>query len=87
MKNKNSKHHLSIHQRIERLCHHNAVLSGVVFFLILGLIKYQSHMFGVLQKAYDEGFGITSLYAHHDEVTRMPIQYGSGVRTNHISGE
>jgi uncharacterized membrane protein YkgB len=88
MKNKNNKHHhVSIHQRIERLSHHNIVLSVVVSFMLLGFIKYETRMLGFINAYYSHGFGVmTHLYEHHDEVTRMQVQYGSGMRYTTISG-
>lgn len=86
MKNKNSKNHISVHQRIERLCHHKFMLGGILVFMAIGLIKYETHIFGILHDMYNQGFGMIGNYAHHDEVTRMPIQYGSGMRSTNISG-
>jgi hypothetical protein len=87
MKNKNSNHHLSIHQKLERLAHHQAVLSCILSVMALGLLKYETQAFYVLQNAYYQGFGMASVYAHHDEITRMPVQYGRDMRTTLISGQ
>jgi hypothetical protein len=89
MKNKNHKqHHLTVHQRIERLSHHNIVLMGIVFFMLLGFVKYEVRLLGLFHEFYGQGYGMLSnYYPHHDEVTRMPIQYGSSMRSATISGE
>jgi ssDNA-specific exonuclease RecJ len=87
MKNKNSKHHLSIHQRLERLAHHRAILSCILSFMAIGFIKYETQVLYVLHDAYNQGFGMVSVYTHHDEITRMPVQYGSSMRGTLISGE
>ena len=89
MKNKNSKHHhTTVHVKIERFFRHRTILSVVLSFMALGLIKYQSHMLTVIHELYyGQGVGMLSGYTHHDEVTRMPITYGSNVRNTPISGE
>jgi hypothetical protein len=89
MKTKNSKHqHTTVHVRIERFFRHRTMLSFVLSFMALGLIKYQSHMLAVIHELYyGQGMGMLSSYTHHDEVTRMPITYGSNVRNTPISGE
>ena len=86
MKTKTDKRHLSIHQRIERACHHRALLSFVVTFMLLGLMKYQTEMSAMFRGAYNQGFGFVSIY-HHDEITRMPVQYGDNRRATLTSGE
>jgi len=88
MKNKNNHHHhVSVHQKLERIAHHRLVLSAILGFMVLGLIKYETNLLFVIHDAYNQGFGFVSAYAHHDEVTRMPIQYGSGMRTTSTSSE
>lgn len=87
MKTKKRKHHLSIHQRVERLCHHQVVLTGILLFMSLSFLKYEIKLFGILHELYNQGFGLMSSYTHHDEVTRMPVQYGSSSRNAPISGE
>jgi hypothetical protein len=87
MKNKNNKHHVSIHQKLERLAHHRVVLTCVLSFMALSFLKYETQFLHILHSAYNEGFGLVGVYAHHDEVTRMPVQYGGNVRTAPISGE
>lgn len=88
MKNKNhQKHHLSVHQRIERLAHHRGMLTFILGFMAIGLIKYEAHFLSIMHDMYNQGFGFVSTYAHHDEVTRMPVQYGSAARDATTSGE
>lgn len=94
MKNKNNKtnihhsrRHVSSHVRVERFFRHRTFLSVVLGFMILGLIKYESNLMGIMHQFYGQGFGFVSAYAHHDEVTRMPINYGVTTRHNDISGE
>jgi hypothetical protein len=86
MKNKNH-HHITVHQRLERLAHHHIVLTCILTFMGLSFLKYETQFFHIFEKAYHEGFGLVSSYAHHDEVTRMPVQYGSSLRAAPISGE
>lgn len=80
-------HHLSVHQRLERLAHHKGVLTFILTFMTLGLVKYEAHFLSILHDMYNQGFGLVSTYAHHDEITRMPIQYGPGTRNVTTSGE
>jgi hypothetical protein len=92
MKNKNIKkhpnHHPTVHIRIERFFRHRSMLTLILSFMAIGVVKYQTHMLGVIQEMYyGQGFGMLSSYTHHDEVTRMPVSYGSSVRTSPISGE
>jgi hypothetical protein len=92
MKNKNSKNHMTIHQRLERLAHHRAVLTVVLSFMALGYLKYETQFAHMLHEAYVHGFSMVSAYTHHEsphhqEVTRMPVEYGSGIRTTFTSGE
>lgn len=88
MKNKNHKHHVTIHQKLERLAHHKVVLTVILSFMALGYLKYETQLFHHLQDAYNQGFGFVSSYTpHHEEVTRMPVQYGAGMRSAFISGE
>lgn len=92
MKHKNNKHHhISIHQRLERLAHHRAVLTVVLSFMALGYIKYETQLLQMLREAYSHGFGLVGSYAHHEphhqEVTRMPIEYDNSMRSPSTSGE
>jgi hypothetical protein len=88
MKNKNNKHHhLSIHQKLERLAHHHVILVVVMSFMTLGLVKYEAQLLYVIQNAYGEGFGLASTYTHHHETLRMPIEYGSDMHYAPISGQ
>lgn len=89
MKNKNHKHHISyitIHQKLERLAHHRIILVCILGFMGLSFLKYETQFLHVLHGAYNEGFSMISSYTHHDEVTRMPVQFGSNVRSTYISG-
>ena len=93
MKNKNYKHHrhhVTIHQRLERFAHHRAVLSVILSFMALGYIKYETQLLQMLREAYSHGFSLVGSYSyhepHHQEVTRMPVEYGS-VRPISTSGE
>jgi hypothetical protein len=95
MKNKNNKHHrhyVTVHQRLERLAHHRIVLTVILAFMALSYIKYETQLVQMLHDAYAHGFSMIGAYAHHEaphheEVTRMPVQYGSGMRSTSISGE
>jgi len=89
MKNKNHKNHrhITIHQRLERLAHHHVVLSCILTFMALSFLKYETQFLHIFHTAYKEGFSLVGSYAHHDEVTRMPVQYGSNMRSTYISGE
>jgi hypothetical protein len=90
MKNKNNKHHVTyvtIHQKLERLAHHRVVLTCILSFMVLSFLKYETQFLHVLHTAYGEGFGLVSSYTHHDEVTRMAVQYGSSMRSTSTSGE
>ncbi len=89
MKNKKIQNHdhISVHQRLERLAHHRIILSCILSFMALSFLKYETQFLHIMQGAYGEGFGMVGAYAHHDEVTRMPVQYGAGMRSAHISGE
>ena len=56
--------------------------------MAMGYLKYETQLFHTLHDAYNQGLGFVSSYTpHHEEVTRMPIQYGSGMRSAFISGE
>jgi hypothetical protein len=81
------EHHLSIHQRIERLSHHRGTLTFILSFMAIGLVKYETHFLTILHDMYNQGFGLIGTYAHHDEVTRMPVQYGPSARSTTTSGE
>ncbi|HEU4913989.1 MAG TPA: hypothetical protein VFT16_01095 [Candidatus Saccharimonadales bacterium] len=89
MKTKNSKKHpTSVHVRVERFFRHRSFLALVLSFMAVGVMKYESHMLGVLHELYyGEGLSMFSVYAHHEEVTRMPVDYGSSVRYTPNSGE
>ena len=88
MKIKTSKHHhISVHQKVEQFFRHRTVLTIILSFMAIGLIKYEVRLFGVIHDIYNQGFGMLSTYAHHEEVTRMPVQYGSAVRHTSISGQ
>jgi hypothetical protein len=90
MKNKNNKHHISyvtVHQKLERLAHHRILLTCILSFMALSFLKYEMQFFHVMHSAYSEGIGMVGGYAHHDEVTRMPVQFGNGMRSTFISGE
>lgn len=88
MKNKNHKHHITIHQHLERLAHHRIVLTCILSFMALSFLKYETQFFHVLHSAYGEGFSMVSAYTvHHEEVTRMPVQFGNSMRSTYTSGE
>jgi len=87
MQNKNYQHHVTIHQKIERLCHERTVLAAILACMIVGVMKYEPHVMGIMQSVYHEGFGLTGSYTNHQEITRMPVQYGSNMRHAPISGE
>jgi hypothetical protein len=55
--------------------------------MALSFLKYETQFLHVLHSAYGEGFGMVSAYTHHDEVTRMAVQYGSSMRATSTSGE
>jgi len=81
-------HHVSVHQKVERFFRHRTVLTVVLSFMALALLKYEVQLLGVIHMAYNQGFGLVASYTpHHDEITRMPIQYGSNVRNTTTSGE
>lgn len=84
---KNKHHHLSIHQKLERLAHHNLILAAIVSFMAVGLIKYEAQLMYVIHDAYGKGIGIASTYTHHHEVLRMPVEYGSDMHNAPISGQ
>lgn len=90
MKNKNIKHpnHLpTVHIRIERFFRHQTFLTVVLAGMALGLIKYQTHMLAIIHDIYyGQGVGMVSAYTHHEETTRMPVEYGNPVRHTPISG-
>lgn len=82
------KHHISVHQRVERLCHHRAFLAGILFVMGVGLVKYETHASLILQPTTNPTLGYSTVNApHHEEITRMPIQYGSALRPTHTSSE
>lgn len=93
MKNKNHKnhHHITIHQRLERLAHHRTVLTVILSFMALGFIKYESQLFHVFHDLYNQGFGLMSSYTvhspHHYEVTRMPVEYDNSLRSPSTGGQ
>ena len=90
MKTKNIKHpnhHPTIHIRIERFFRHRTFLTMTLSFMAIGVVKYQTHMLDVIHEMYyGHGLGLMSTYTHHDEVTRMPVSYGSSMRIAPISG-
>lgn len=86
MKNKNH-HHASIHQKLERLAHHNFVLATILAFMAIGLVKYEAQLLYVVHDVYNQGFGLISTYTHHYEVLRMPIEYGSDMYHAPTSGQ
>ncbi|MEK7152999.1 MAG: hypothetical protein AAB834_03565 [Patescibacteria group bacterium] len=87
MKTNTNQHPLSVHQRTEEFFRHRAILTLVLAFMALGLVKYESHLLGIVQQVYAEGFGLVNVYTHHEETTRMPVNFGSNVRTTDISGQ
>jgi hypothetical protein len=91
MKTKTVKHpnHLpSIHVRVERFFRHRASLALVLSFMALGLVKYETHALAIVHEMYyGQGVGFLTNYAHHDEITRMPIDYGGKVKHALVSGE
>lgn len=90
MKTKNIKHpnHApTIHVQVERFFRHRAFLSLVLSFMAIGLVKYETHMLAVIHDIYyGQGIDMISSFTHHEEITRMPISYGSSVRHTPISG-
>lgn len=78
MKNKHSKHYLTAHQRIERFFRHRVFLMVVLASMGIGLLKYQSNLLGAMQQLY-YGNGLSFLHANasHEEITRMPVNYGT----------
>lgn len=87
MKTNNHKnHHKSVHQRIEYLFRHRTFLVLVLSFMALGLIKYEMQLLGILHEMYGHGLGLMSTYTHQ-EITRMPVQYGNEIRHTATSGE
>lgn len=91
MKTKTYKHpnHIpSVHVRVERFFRHRTFLTVVLAFMALGLIKYETHMLAIIHQVYyGQGVGFLTTYAHHDEITRMPVDYGGKVRHALISGD
>jgi hypothetical protein len=90
MKNKHiKKHHLSVHQQLERLAHHHLVVSAVLSCMVVGLIKYEMGVVHIWHDIYNEGFGLISTYTHtsHHETLRMPIEHGDDMRAAPISGQ
>ena len=87
-KNKHKNHlHVTIHQRLERLAHHQAVLGAVVVFLTVGVIKYQTQLSQVIHHVVlpDSSYAVPHKY--HHETLRMPVEYGASIRHVATSGE
>ncbi len=88
MKTKNNKHQVGLHVRVERFFRHRIVLAFVLTSMAIGLIKYETHLVSMIQQVYyGTGVSLVSGYTHHQEITRMPISYGPGVRFVTTSGE
>ena len=91
MKTKNYKHpnHLpSVHVRVERFFRHRSFLSVVLMVMALGLVKYETHVFAIVHEMYyGQGVGFLATYGHHDEITRMPIDYGNKVKHTLVAGD
>lgn len=91
MKTKNYKHpnhRPSVHIRIERFFRHRSFLSFVLLAMALGLVKYETHVLAIVHDMYyGQGIGFLTNYGHHDEITRMPVDYGSKVKHVLVSGE
>lgn len=85
MKNKKHKtnqpqHNHSIHQRVEYLSRHRAMLAIVMILMVMGVATLDSRLRGMLRDAYAEGFAWVGTYMHHEH----PTHGHSGVTTARI---
>lgn len=87
MKNKNSHHHKSIHQHVERLLRHKLSVVVVLFFMFAAASTLDGRVRGLMQEAYVEGWGWIGTYLHHEHpqhnhmllaVSRLARTSGSG---------
>ncbi|HEX8762377.1 MAG TPA: hypothetical protein VF733_01325 [Candidatus Saccharimonadales bacterium] len=76
MKNKNSKHYKTIHQRVEQILRHRIsvlVVVGSMFFCVLAL---DSRFRGLMQQVYAQGWGWIGTYMHHEHPAHAHSMYG-----------
>ena len=69
MKNKNNKHpnhSRSIHQHVEHLSRHQAVLLFVLALMAMGLVSFDTRFRNLIRDAYTEGFAWVGTYMHHE---------------------
>lgn len=84
MKNKNNKnkqHKHSIHQRVEYISRHRAVLLVVLTLMVMAIASFDSRLRSVLREAYAEGFAWVGTYMHHEHPTHA---HNSAVATARI---
>jgi len=74
--------------RIERFFRHRSVLLLVLLSMGIGLLKYQTHLALIVGETYyGSSWDMLSTNARHEEITRMPVEYGTGIRFATHSGE
>ena len=77
----------SIHMKVEYFFRHRAFLAVVLLAMTVGLLKYQENLKVVLRQISSGDVAVLNNYLHHDEITRMPINYGVRVRYVSTSDE
>jgi hypothetical protein len=85
MKNKNSKHHISVHQRIDRFLRHRISIGLVVGLMFIGVLALDSRFRGLMQQVYTQGWGWIGTYMHHEHPAHAHSMYGVA-RMARISG-
>lgn len=66
MKNKNSQHYRTIHQRVEQLLRHKAIVGIVLLFMFAAATTLDGRLRGLMQYAYADGWGWIGTYMHHE---------------------
>ena len=76
MKTKNIEKQLekSIHQHIEQLLRHRAVLLIVMLVMFVGITAFDTRMRSLLRDAYSQGFGMIGAYSHYEHTAHRPME-------------
>jgi hypothetical protein len=85
MKNKNIQNSHSIHQKVERFFRSRGVLLAMLAFMAFAALNADRRIIKLVHAAYAQGFGLVGAYMR-EETTRMPVNFGAGVRITTISG-
>lgn len=70
---------------IHRIVHARLSAIVLVLLILIGVTKLDSRLVTMVRQAYDQGFGMIGAYMREGEMTRIPLNVGSG-RWQTISG-